>query len=495
MAGGYEVPALFGAGDARLAPAIEGEFAEGASGGASMATKAAASEAKAPGSPTEDAAAAVAAGAAGASGIAGVAGAIGPVAAGQFNAFYAFASSSGESRATESRNLHHEQLSQGSLDSRFPQQQPPQSSQQRPIDATPSMRFLSSLGETDDVHDEPERPDEAPFERPSIRWADTEGSLESVNDVPATLEAARRELRPRFAIAIAAVVVLAFAASMVDSQGGFFSPAEAFACYGLTIKQFIASAVAPSDVLREADIIAAHEAYFRVLEGFWATVSTALCGIAVGVAGLLFQSSFRRNWAVAPIVGVSAAVLAGQGIALLAIGTTLGMSWIAFIVACVVGLVPPIALRFRLNVLNMPDADARQLGADARRLRALADCCGIVLLVASQVHAGPVFALALAAAPAARCLFGVEFRKALSGTALIGAAALLLARLVPVPLWIPASVISAGAVIALMLAKQRKRQRCYVGRAAETVTPLWAGMRSAPHGESSDAACAAWRKQ
>ena len=306
------------------------------------------------------------------------------------------------------------------------------------------MLFLTWLGENDSGDAQAEA---VLSDRPTFRLTDAEGSLEAVNGVPATLAAERRAMRRRVGASLVAITILALATLLVDPQGGYFAPSEVLSCYDRAIRQAIASVVAPSDLMLDADLLAAHETYFRVLEAIGITVETVACGVAVCVGGLLFQASFRRTYAVASIAGVSVAVLIGQGIALLATGATLGISWVALLVACVVGLVPAIVLRFRFNALNLPDESAREIGVDAANLRYISDGCAIVLLVASQVAVGPVFTLAVTIPPLGRQLFGVEFRKALVGTALLGAIALLVARLVPIPLWVSALAISALIVM------------------------------------------------
>lgn len=310
---------------------------------------------------------------------------------------------------------------------------------------SPSMRFLSQLGEGDVSEEQVEA---ALSDFPSFRHADAEGSLEAVDGVPAVLAAERRVMRRRVGVALAAVVALALAALLVDSDGGLFSLDEVIACYGLAFQQFMASVAAPSDLLYDNEIVALHEGYFRVLAGVGAMVQAALCGAAAGIGGLLFQSAFRSRFAAAPIVGTSAAVLLGQGIAVLATGAMLEAGLIAPVVACVLGLVPVVALRFRLNGLVLPDDDARQLGIEAPRLRTLALACGAVLLVASQATVGLLFPLAIAAPPLARRLFGAEFRHALVGSALLGIAALLLALLLPFPTWLAACVLGVVAFVA-----------------------------------------------
>ena len=107
-----------------------------------------------------------------------------------------------------------------------------------------------------------------------------------------------------------------------------------------------------------------------------------------------------------------------------------GLGWLSLFVTCIIGLVPVILLRFRLNGLNFDDTEMRLLGIDASRLRLFALICGTILLMGVQVQMGTVAMLALVVPHISRMVFGAEFRKQFWGNILIGASLLVLCRIV-----------------------------------------------------------------
>ena len=102
------------------------------------------------------------------------------------------------------------------------------------------------------------------------------------------------------------------------------------------------------------------------------------------------------------------------------------ISWIALAATCVIGLVPVIVLRFRLNALNFTDPEMRLLGIDSTKLRLLALVCGTVLVSGAQLQMGTVAMVSLVVPHISRMIFGAEFRKQFWGNVLIGAALLVL---------------------------------------------------------------------
>ena len=106
------------------------------------------------------------------------------------------------------------------------------------------------------------------------------------------------------------------------------------------------------------------------------------------------------------------------------------IGWGALLATCIVGLVPIVLLRFRLNGLSFDDAEMRLLGIDSAKLRILALICGTVLLMGCQVQMGTVAMLALVIPHVSRMLFGAEFRKQFWGNVLLGAALLVLCRII-----------------------------------------------------------------
>jgi iron complex transport system permease protein len=85
------------------------------------------------------------------------------------------------------------------------------------------------------------------------------------------------------------------------------------------------------------------------------------------------------------------------------------------------GLVPMLLLRWRMNLLALPDDEARALGVDTRRLRTLVVACA-TLMTASVVSIGGIIGwVGLLIPHAARLLVGPDFGRLLPLAMLMGA--------------------------------------------------------------------------
>jgi iron complex transport system permease protein len=85
------------------------------------------------------------------------------------------------------------------------------------------------------------------------------------------------------------------------------------------------------------------------------------------------------------------------------------------------GLVPMLLLRWRMNLLALPDDEARALGVDTRKLRTLVVCCA-TLMTASVVAIGGIIGwVGLLIPHAARLLVGPDFGRLLPLAMLMGA--------------------------------------------------------------------------
>ncbi|MBK1698137.1 iron ABC transporter permease [Rhodovibrio salinarum] len=90
-----------------------------------------------------------------------------------------------------------------------------------------------------------------------------------------------------------------------------------------------------------------------------------------------------------------------------------------------IGLVPLVLLRWRLNVLSLEDEEARALGLRTGPLRALAIACATLMTAAAVSIAGMVGWVGLIVPHIARMLVGPSFVRLLPAAMLIGAAYLL----------------------------------------------------------------------
>lgn len=103
-------------------------------------------------------------------------------------------------------------------------------------------------------------------------------------------------------------------------------------------------------------------------------------------------------------------------------------SWFALSLACLFSLVPVFILRYKLNALSMEPEEARMLGLDYARIRAIALICGAIMILAAQVHVGMVSLVSLIVPFLARQLFGCESSRQLIGNLCIGPILLLICR-------------------------------------------------------------------
>ena len=130
--------------------------------------------------------------------------------------------------------------------------------------------------------------------------------------------------------------------------------------------------------------------------------------------------------------------------------------------AVVLGLVPLVLLRWRINVLSLGDEEARALGVEARRLRLVVICCATLMTASVVAIAGVVGWVGLVIPHIARMIVGPGFGRLLPAAALLGGAYLLgvdtLARSVSgteVPLGILTAVVGAPFFLWLLARGRR----------------------------------------
>jgi iron complex transport system permease protein len=89
------------------------------------------------------------------------------------------------------------------------------------------------------------------------------------------------------------------------------------------------------------------------------------------------------------------------------------------------GLVPMLLLRWRMNLLALPDDEARALGVDTRRLRMLVVACATLMTASVVAISGIIGWVGLLIPHAARLLVGPDFGRLLPLAMLMGAAFML----------------------------------------------------------------------
>ena len=85
------------------------------------------------------------------------------------------------------------------------------------------------------------------------------------------------------------------------------------------------------------------------------------------------------------------------------------------------GLAPLLLLRWRINLLALPDEEARALGVDTRRLRLLVVACATLITASVVAISGIIGWVGLLIPHAARLLVGPDFRRLLPLAMLMGA--------------------------------------------------------------------------
>lgn len=130
----------------------------------------------------------------------------------------------------------------------------------------------------------------------------------------------------------------------------------------------------------------------------------------------------------------------------------------------IAGVVPLFLLRWRINVMTLPDDEARTLGVDVARTRIVVVIAATLLTAASVAVCGMVGWVGLVIPHAARLLVGGEFSRVLPLAMLIGGSFMLLidtlARSLTaaeIPPGVLTAMIGAPAFIALMLRATRGR--------------------------------------
>lgn len=93
--------------------------------------------------------------------------------------------------------------------------------------------------------------------------------------------------------------------------------------------------------------------------------------------------------------------------------------------AVALGLLPLIALRWRMNVLSLGDDEAKSLGIDTARLRLIVICAATLMTASVVAISGVIGWIGLVIPHMARMLVGPNFHRALLVAILLGAAYLL----------------------------------------------------------------------
>lgn len=129
-----------------------------------------------------------------------------------------------------------------------------------------------------------------------------------------------------------------------------------------------------------------------------------------------------------------------------------------FLVPFIIGIIPLVALRWKINILSFGDEEAKSLGVDTRKIRIIIIVCATMLTAASVAIAGMISWIGLIIPHIARLIVGPNYKVLLPVSIIVGSSFLLLvddfARnmfAMEVPLGILTSIIGAPLFLYLLV--------------------------------------------
>jgi iron complex transport system permease protein len=168
----------------------------------------------------------------------------------------------------------------------------------------------------------------------------------------------------------------------------------------------------------------------------------ATVAVVYGIAGAVRG---RDPTLVLVLGGVVVGALAGAGISLLKIladpydqlpaitfwllgslASTRGGEIVSALPAVLTGLVPLVLLRWRINVLSLGDEEAKSLGVEAGRVRAVVIAAATLITASVVAISGVIGWVGLVVPHVARMMVGPNFERLLPAAMLMGAAYLVL---------------------------------------------------------------------
>jgi iron complex transport system permease protein len=129
------------------------------------------------------------------------------------------------------------------------------------------------------------------------------------------------------------------------------------------------------------------------------------------------------------------------------------------------GLIPLVLLRWRMNLLTLSEAEARSMGLNTARLRLVVILCATLVTAASVAVSGMIGWVGLVIPHFCRMLFGYDYRRIIPGSILMGGAFLMLvddiARVITtgeLPLGILTSFVGAPVFLYLIMQGGAERE-------------------------------------
>ncbi len=133
------------------------------------------------------------------------------------------------------------------------------------------------------------------------------------------------------------------------------------------------------------------------------------------------------------------------------------------LIPMLIGIIPLVLLRWRINILTLGDEEARSMGVDTRKVRALVIICSTLITAASVSVSGMIGWVGLVVPHFARRLIGNNYMRLLPMTMIVGAAFLLAVDDISrnlmakeIPLGILTSLVGAPFFIYLITRKEAR---------------------------------------
>lgn len=127
-------------------------------------------------------------------------------------------------------------------------------------------------------------------------------------------------------------------------------------------------------------------------------------------------------------------------------------SMAVFLGSLTLSMVPVALIRYRLNATVLADEDARSLGVNIGRLRAVGMVCGSVMAMTALIECGDLGIVSMAVPPVCRYLAkGADFRKVLYWSMCVGASILLLCRSVCSMIYIGGMALPVNFAVSLLV--------------------------------------------
>lgn len=216
---------------------------------------------------------------------------------------------------------------------------------------------------------------------------------------------------------------------------------------------------------------------------FGISLAAFVCGLgAVVLASFISKISRRNNTLTMVLTGMMISALFSSGTSLIklvadtdevlpaitywlmgSLAAIRGADVRLIFLPIVVGMVPLLLLRWKLNLLTLEEEEARSLGVATGPIRAVVIVCATLLTATSVAVSGLIGWVGLVIPHFARMLFGGDYRRVLPASCLLGAAFLMIvdnaARLLAVqeiPLGILTSFVGAPVFLLLILKGGRR---------------------------------------